>query len=716
MVGKMVLPLYGGTSAVWNTCMVFFQTMLLLGYAYAHISVKWLGTRLQAIAHFFLLFLPILVLPILITQDTVPSTESDPVVWLLHKLFITVGLPFFVLSSSAPLLQRWFSETTHPSSSDPYFLYAASNAGSLLGLLGYPLILEPYLSLTEQSLSWNLGYILVIVMMLICGILFWRSHALQNKQGNQAAGGKTLQPAAQITLRQRLFWIFAAFIPSSLMLSVTLYITTNIASVPLLWIVPLILYLLTFVMVFARTQLLSHLWLGRIIPFIIIPAAPFFFYSIKGGDLLLIPIHLLIFSVIALICHGELARSRPEPQHLTEFYLLMSFGGVLGGLFNALVAPVFFNRIIEYPLLVFLACFILPKSHPEQQNTLERKLDVVLPLAIACFASTILFVIHAFDLQPNLFFFALLYAPSALACFGFKERLVRFSLAFGVVLVSLAYFYDFSVGRQIYATRNFFGVKKVVLNQEDNIRSLIHGTVTHGSQFIDASRSDEPLTYYHQSGPIGDIFLLFNRAYRNQNVAIIGLGVGSIASYSMPGQHFVFYEIDPAIELIARNDDYFTFLATSKGSYDIVIGDGRLTMKNAPEHSYGMIILDAFSSDAIPVHLLTKEAIMLYLAKLDAQGIIAFHISNNYVNLEPVLSNLAKELGLDCLVKHDVLTIKDEQNHGKYPSDYVVMGRFTPLIKQSLINAKWQKATSGHSNSIWTDQYSNIARSLKALM
>ena len=713
MVGKMVLPLYGGTSAVWNTCMVFFQTMLLLGYAYAHISVKWLGPRLQPIAHFCLLFLPILVLPILITQDILPSAESDPVLWLLRKLFVTVGLPFFVLSSSAPLLQRWFSETMHPSSNDPYFLYAASNAGSLLGLLGYPIIIEPFLSLTEQSLFWSIGYRLLIIMIVICWIFLWRSYAPQNDNGNGSDGRKTLQAADQIALKQRLFWIFAAFIPSSLMLSVTSYITTNIAAVPLLWIVPFALYLLTFVMVFARTQLLSHLWLSRIIPFIIIPAAPFFFYSIKGGDLLLIPIHLLVFSVIAMVCHGELARSRPATRNLTEFYLLMSLGGVLGGLFNALAAPVIFNRIIEYPLLVFLACFIMPKLRPEQQSSFERKLDFVLPLSIAIFASIILFVVRALNLKPNLFLFALLYAPSALVCFGFKERSVRFALAFGVILVSLALFYDVSIGKQIYAKRNFFGIKKVVINREDKIRSLIHGTITHGSQFVDPSRRDEPLTYYHKSGPIGDVFEIFNRLYLNQNVAIIGLGVGSIASYSMPGQHFVFYEIDPDIELIARNNDYFTFLANSKGSYDIVIGDGRLTMRNAAQHTYGMIILDAFSSDAIPVHLLTKEAVMLYLSKLDSRGIIAVHISNNYVNLEPVLSNLAKELGLDCLVKHDVLTKKDVQDNGKYPSDYVVLGRFSPLMKQSLINAKWQKATSGSSNFIWTDQYSNIVQSLK---
>jgi hypothetical protein len=300
---------------------------------------------------------------------------------------------------------------------------------------------------------------------------------------------------------------------------------------------------------------------------------------------------------------------------------------------------------------------------------------------------------------------------SALACFSFKRRPIRFALAFGVIIFSLIYFHNLTLGKSLYTSRNFFGVKRVVLNGD--IHTLIHGTIVHGTQFFDLSRQDEPLSYYHRSGPMGDVFAAFNQSNLKPNVAIIGLGVGAVASYSKTGQHFVFYEIDPDVELIARNKDFFTFLTSSKGNCDVILGDGRLTIGVAPDNSYGMIILDAFSSDSIPVHLLTKEALMLYLSKLEANGILVFHISNNFVELEPLLCNLTRDLGLECLVKNDTLTKKEEHYPGKFPSKYLVTGRISPPIKQALMNSNWHRAKTRQGIPVWTDNYSNIVSLLK---
>jgi hypothetical protein len=713
IVGKMLLPLYGGAPAVWNTCMMFFQAVLLLGYAYVHLSIKWLGTLRQAKYHMVLMAITVAVLPITIAYSTTPPADANPVLLLLGRLIASVALPFFVISSSAPMLQSWFSKTNDPSSSDPYFLYSASNVGSLLALLGYPVIFEPLMGIVEQNRVWSYGYGLLIVMTLSCLIFLGRRRCVEDNQDSNSIAVEPAQQLRNPSGRQRAFWVLTSFIPSSMMLSVTTYITTNLAAIPLLWVLPLALYLVTFILVFARRQVLPHDFMVRIMPFVIIPLSPLFFFSISKLELLLIPAHLLMFFVAAMVCHGELAKSRPNSKYLTEFYFLMSIGGVLGGVFNTLVAPVVFNRVVEYPITMFLACLMLPVVKLKQDTFSEKLLDVFLPLLLAGFVCAIFIGSQMMELSNGLTLLAFFFVPVAVCCFSFKTRPIRFALAFGVVLLSLGYFTDMYKGNQLYASRNFFGVKRVVANPARGIRFLYHGTTVHGSQFLDPTYQKLPLSYYHPTGPIGDVFAAYNRADLIQPVAIVGLGTGSISSYATPQDHFVFYEIDPDIEQIARNARYFNFLSGMKGSFEVVLGDARLALANAHAHEYGMIILDAFSSDAIPVHLLTKEALELYLTKIKTNGVLVFHISNRFLDLEPLMGCLAKKLGLFCLIRKDVSIKQEDKYAGKTPSVYVVMGRKGPVVNQLIHNAEWNKVTVRQKIPIWTDKYSNLIDLLK---
>ena len=365
MVAKMVLPRLGGTPAVWNTCLVFFQAILLAGYAYAHVSTSLLGVRKQAVLHLVVLLLPLLVLPIAIESVGVPAAGASPSAWLLGCLLMTVGIPFFVVSTSGPLLQKWFAGTNHPSAKDPFFLYAASNIGSLIALLGYPLFMERWLPLAGQSGIWSYGYKVLIAMVGVCAVLLWfRRRPVAEFGAENSADGDALgaESSPSVTLKRRMWWLFAAFVPSSLMLGVTTHITSNLAPVPLLWVLPLSIYLLTFVLVFARKPLVSSALMGRLLPFMVLPLAIITIIELPTLGYLSILAHLATFFVAAMVCHGQLARSRPSVRHLTEYYLWISIGGVLGGIFNALVSPVVFSSIAEYPIALVLACFLLPKG------------------------------------------------------------------------------------------------------------------------------------------------------------------------------------------------------------------------------------------------------------------------------------------------------------------------------------------------------------------
>ncbi len=707
MVGKMILPLLGGTPAVWNTCMVFFQACLLAGYAYAHGSGAWLGARKQAWLHLTLLAIPLFVLPIRFGMDVSPPASGNPVLWLLVQLTFCAGLPFFVVSASAPLLQKWFAQTGHPSAKDPYFLYAASNVGSLGALLGYPLLVEPNMALGAQTTAWSVGYGLLVMAFICCSIALWRS------KSSIASPDAALESSPRVSIGwpRRMHWIILAAVPSSLMLGVTTHVTTNVAAVPLLWVVPLAIYLLTFILVFAARPPISHRLMVQSFPFVVVVLGLLFFAPPQELGWYVIPIHLGAFFVAAMVCHGELARCRPGTQHLTEYYLWMSFGGVLGGLFNAIVAPLTFNSIAEYPLAIVAACMLMPRSKAPQVSGLRTQvslLDFAMPLGVGLIALAIVTGLKMSAVPLTwLSLMAVFFIPAFLS-FQFKETPIRFGLAIGVVLLVTAFYAESGSGDVLAVERNFFGVKKVMFSPDGRTRLLAHGTTNHGSQAVDAAMRDEPLAYFHRRGPLGDVFKTFADEGSPRPVGIIGLGVGSIAAYAAPNQQFTYYEIDPAVEVMARNESFFTFLSKCRGTVDVVLGDGRLTIARAPDKHFGLIILDAFSSDAIPTHLLSLEAMNVYLSKLADDGLLAFHISNGFLNLEPVVARLAEQAGLACISRSDRGLKRDELAEGQLAAHYVVMSRQPERLASLQSMPRWHRVEVPHNVPVWTDQYCDI--------
>jgi hypothetical protein len=709
MFGKMVLPLLGGSPAVWNTCMVFYQAALLGGYAYAHAAPRWLGLKRQALLHLGLLLLGALALPIGIARGWTPPASSSPIPWLLLVLTASVGLPFFVVSATAPLLQRWFSHTGHAAARDPYFLYGASNLGSMTALLSYPFLVEAHLRLAEQARVWALGYVLLVGLIAGCAVLLWRAPAAPPA----AAGPEAAPPGAgeePLTWGRRVWWVLLAFAPSSLLLGVTAYLSTDIAAVPLLWVIPLAIYLLTFVLVFARSPLLPQSFMVLAEPFLVIPLALLFFLNLKGAWPLF-PLHLLAFFVMAMVCHGELMRYRPGAAHLTEFYLWMSVGGVLGGLFNALVAPATFKGVVEYPLMIMVASLLRPQPGARPGRAGAWLLDLLLPLVLALALGGLCRAVLAGDFSWQMPAIVALSCLAGAFAYSFRHRPVRFGLGVGAVMAA-AVLLPPGASRVLLQERNFFGVLQVRHDAAGNYHLLYHGTTLHGAQSLEPSRRREPLTYYHPAGPLGQVFQVLSGNLAPRRMAVVGLGTGSIASYGKAGQTLTFYEIDPAVERLARDPRYFTFLQDCPAQVEVVLGDARLSLKEAPDFSYDLMVLDAFSSDAIPLHLVTREALALYLAKLRPGGMLAFHISNRYLDLEPVLGGLARDAGLACLIRDDKNLGEAEKQARKSPSTWAVMGQGAEGLSRLAADPRWHPA-AGRPGLLWTDDFSNILEVFK---
>jgi spermidine synthase len=745
MVAKMLLPLLGGTPAVWNTCMLFFQAMLLAGYAYALAISRWLSIRQQVATHALLLLLTALTFPILISEATVRSVprEGNPSLWLLGSLLTTVGLPFFAVATNSPLLQKWFAETRHASSRDPYFLYAASNAGSLLALLSYPLLLEPSLTLGGQSRLWSFVYALLFVLLAACAFVLLRrtqrgetelrpaaikatephdeetkSETNSPRVTNAARATDTQANDARVgdvqaqTLSRRLRWIALAFVPSSLMLGVTTYFSTDIASIPLLWVIPLSLYLLTLVLAFARRQLLKPRTLARLLPGVALIFALVYLSGATQPTWLLVLTHLFFFFVAALTCHAQLAEDRPTVRHLAEFYLLMSVGGVLGGVFNALVAPSVFNTTLEYPLVIILACLLLPRSKNDAavDTPRERLFDIGVPAAVALLTISLALIVSRFEFDwiQGL---ALVTGVPLIVSYLFKRRPVRFALALGAVMLGSSFHANLTRDT-LLAERNFFGTLRVTQDTAGDTHWLYHGTTIHGRQSLALDRHCEPLSYYHREGPLARVFENYNaQSNASPNVAIVGLGTGATAAYTRAGQAWTFYEINPAVLQIARDPAYFTYLSyCANAPVEISLGDARLQLQNAPDAHYGLIILDAFSSDAIPVHLMTVEALDLYLSKLAPGGLLVFHISNRSLDLHPVVADLARARNLVCLGFDDT---SRNQPRGKEPSQWVVMARRPEDVTTLAADSRWQTLEGRPDRAIWRDDFSNIVSIFK---
>ena len=716
MFAKQVLPLLGGSAAVWTTCLVFYQVTLLAAYAYAHASASFLGIRRQVALHAGVLLAALALLPIHVPAGWTSPLHLHPVLWLLRLLLVAVGLPFFALAGSTPILQKWFAHSGHPDSSDPYFLYAASNTGSLLGLLSYPFVLEPLLRLSAQSRLWTLGYGLFVACAAFCALLVWRSPGESSLSTRDRLNVKTEATSPdkgdQITPGSRLRWVALAFVPSSVMLGVTTALTTDIPAVPLLWVLPLAIYLLSFVLVFARRPV-SHRWFSRRSPLLILAAAiPLI---LKGALplMVILLLDLLTLFAVAMVCHGEIARTRPATRHLTEFYLWVSVGGVLGGAFNALLAPVIFSTAKEYPIALVLAAMLCPPQNREEDDTArDRYLDYGLPLALGLAVAVAILELQSKGVSPGRYFNLLVFAPAAVFCLRFGSRPRRFGLGVAALIVA-SQFYAGPFGRTIHTDRSFFGVYRVSDDAEHNYRVLFHGGTAHGVQSLDPGHACEPLAYYARSGPIGQVFQAFQGTPIENNVALIGLGAGVMASYQQPNERLTFYEIDPAVLRIAQDRHYFTYLSNCAPTARVILGDARLALRDAPAHAYGMIVLDAFSGDSIPTHLLTREALALYLSKLASQGVLAFHISNRYLDLHGVLAVLARDAGLLCLGSDDAVVSADDSREGKFASWWVVMVPSATDADALAANGDWKILAPAPGAQVWTDDYSNIVSILR---
>jgi hypothetical protein len=710
MFSKLILPLLGGTPQVWNTAMLFFQLCLLGGYAYAHGMSRFLSMKAQALVHVALLLLFLLVLPFGIPEGWSPPRDHDPTIWQLSLMAMTVGGPFFILAGSAPMLQRWFSLSGHKDADNPYFLYGASNLGSLSALLAYPVIIEPLLNLPDQAMAWKYGYIALMAFTVFAALAVWTSVPKEKFSTLK----NTLVQA--ISWKLRAHWLLLAFIPSSLMLGVTMFITTDIATVPLLWIMPLALYVGSFILAFAKKPLMSSKQLAFVfaLSLIALMGLKVAFNYISLNPALLISLHLTVFFLAALLCHSELAKAKPDASRLTEFYLFMSLGGALGGFFNAIIAPQLLLIPIEYGLMLAAAAFMRFSNEPEHslKNMIAhlKRQNSDLFFGLSAFMVYVIIIVAYFNFNMAQ---SILAATSATIIGGCLLLLAHtrwtfaLMIAFLLATFPLGFFWGQNLFKKIiYQDRNFFGVAKVI-DMQANERVLLHGTTNHGAQSQNEKFRLTPLSYYSEKSPLNDAMLYFNRKSGPQNVGVIGLGIGVTACFAKQGRHYDFFEIDPEIAAIAENKDLFTFLSDCKSPYEIILGDGRLTIAEKPEKHYDFIIIDAFSSDNIPVHLLTTEALSLYMQKLKDGGAIVMNISNNFLDLEPVLAENAKAL--------DVLSYSHINVGGKfegtdisyYPSHWMVLTK-SKTFGTFLEDKGWTEGIFREGVKPWSDQYSNI--------
>jgi hypothetical protein len=660
MVGKLLLPWLGGTPAVWNTCMVFFQTMLLAGYAYAHVLTRLPDSRWQVLVHLAVMTAGLAALPIALTQGSVPPAEGSPVPWLIVALLLAAGMPLFVVSANAPLLQRWFALTDDRLARDPYFLYAASNAGSLMALLAYPLLLEPALDLDQQQVVWSVGFALFVGLVISCGGLL-----LKRRRGDDIIAAAGDGGSGRPTRRDYARWLLLAFAPSSLMLAVTQHITIDIAAVPLLWVVPLALYLLTFIAAFARWQPAGrNLW-SRLLVIVSIPAISLAAIWATFPAALALGMHLALLFVGAMVCHGRLAATRPHPRYLTGFYLAIALGGALGGVFNTVVAPQIFVAVLEYPLVIAVIFLLRDRA-------------------------------------------ALGWADSAIARWINRGLDAAFIIVTAVVI---PYFIRLPDLRVLEIDRTFFGVHRIAADEQRYWTGYFNGTTLHNISIAEHPR--RPLAYYHDDTGVGRLYLQMAGDARLDRVGVVGLGAGALGGRAGAGQHYSFYEIDPAVVRIARDSGYFTYLSGMPRAPTIVVGDGRRSLGREPDDEFGLIILDAFSSDSVPVHLLTTEAFDLYFEKLVPRGLLAVHATNRYLDLGLLVGGVARDRGLVALEwigAHDVEPAYDD---GILAARWIVLARNEDALAILLTDPTWQPLETPEDAPVWTDRFSNLLAIMK---
>ncbi|HEV7876863.1 fused MFS/spermidine synthase [Bradyrhizobium sp.] len=702
---KMVLPRLGGSPAVWSVAMVFFQSLLLGGYAYAHYLMQVRNRIVPVVVHLVLLVVALLTLPLSIATGWGEPPTSGYAFWLLGLFAVSIGLPFFALAANNPLLQAWFVRTGHPNGPDPYFLYASSNIGSFLALLSYPVLLEPMFTLRTQNLIWTSLYGVLIVLIAGCGLLLLRSPANVVVEQSDDADA----PAPDWALRLR--WIFLAAVPSGLLIAVTAHISTDVAAAPLLWVLPLSLYLLTWVLVFQSRPLLPHQWVLMLQPLAIAGAVVLLAVGGERNLLLTLGGHLLCFFIIAMACHGELARTRPASKYLTGFYVALSFGGMVGGLFAGLIAPFTFSWIAEYPILVALAVLCRPPADERFSRWSRWYWPLLAAAAVALIAP-----IYSGGKMFTWLDDHRIYVISGVAIAGMMLAILlkadRAKLA-GIVILALVLIrvYPSDDGR-VETVRSFFGVHKIVVTANGQYHVLMHGTTIHGAEkFRNDDTSPvtgrpEAITYYHKDGGIGQaIAAIRARKGGPIRVAVIGLGAGTLTCASEPGEGWKFFEIDQTMVDTARDPKYFTFIRKCEPDLKPVIGDARLTFAKEPDGVYDLIIVDAYSSDAIPIHLATEEAMEIYKQKLAPQGAVVMHVSNRHLELSSVVVGIADANDLKSWVYSED---SGRDNEYIFSTSVVVSARKEADVGTLASSDKWALTEAEHNQRVWTDDYSNV--------
>lgn len=680
-VGKVLLPVMGGTPAVWNTCMLFFQAALLAGYGYAHVTSRWMNLRRQGVLHLALFGVAFVFIPVDIELSS--HWTASPTWPLLVALTTSIGLPFVLNSTSAPLLQRWFAQTDHAMAVNPYPLYAASNAGSLLALLAYPVAIERWLSVSEQSVAHGVAFAVLALLVAGCLGLAWRA---TQRHGEMSASDDVASP----TWRERAYWLLMAFIPSSLLLGVTLGLTLDVAAIPMLWVLPLAVYILSFVLVFSQRRL-PHDWWVWLYPIGVVALAPILITRTSSPVFGVALAHLGVFFAACMAFHGELNRTKPDPRHLTEFYLVVSVGGVLGGLFNAVIAPEIFDSVAEYPVVLVLSVAALAVPAYRHRNAFGGlALAAVVGVGVMTFS-------HDLGLVVTLL--AAL-APVLLAGIFWKASALRVGvpLTYALLWVALSQ----NTREVLFEDRGYFGVSSVIVDPATQSRLLYHGTTNHGGQSTRAEFSRWMVPYHYPGSPIGQAWHALSKRRPGSQVAVMGLGAGGLACMAGPGEKVTFFEIDPVVERLARDPALFTFLRDCPA--DVVMGDGRIMMAQEPNQRFGLIVLDVLGSDAMPMHLYTREAVDTYIAKLAADGMLVFHISSRFTDVTPMLASMAADLGWVWRVQYHVPP--DDSPIPLQPTRVFVMAPSEADLGDVATSPAW--VTRPERVPAWTDQRANL--------
>ncbi len=711
MAGKALLPAFGGAPAVWAVCLAFFQTALLAGYGYAHLGIAEVGPQRGAPVHLLLLLgvLPLLPLDIARLQETVDGGggAARPEWILVFRLMRTLGLPCIVLAATAPLLQGWFLVARGDSRTDPYPLYSASNIGSFAALLAYPFVIEPSFPLAVQARWWSIGFVTFILSVFACMLAMAAAPPAFRTDRPGACEpdrGETAESCPGW------MWFVWSAVPASLLAGMTTHITTDVAPLPLFWVVPLAVYLLSFVIVFAP-GIRSASWPVLIcMPVAYAVLLPVFLLGGSGPIFIRLIVHLAAFFATCLAFHGMLASTRPPAGRLTTFYLTLAAGGAAGGVFNGILAPFLFSDISEYPLMLVAAALLFPASRIRSE---ERSFSRTLFIGVGVSMIYIyLYNIGSFGVAPSA---GVRFMPiaSGLVMTAMALRQPAFwgaVFAVGIIGGAGPAVHDQTT---ILRARSFYGAFQVVETGGGRYHLLQHGNIHHGGQLREAGRRNVPMFYYSRESPVGRVFREMAIGRRAGRVAVVGLGTGGIAAYGRPWQKFDFYEIDPLIVRIAQNPDLFSFLHDTAARTRIVTGDARVNLEKAPDGAYDLIILDAYSSDAIPMHLLTREAIGLYMRKLSPSGLLLFHISNRYLDLEPVLGAVAE--------RHRLVSMTafydpgdDEALHYESDVRYVFGSKWMLIASkkehfgQLARDSAWRATKAGPPGFAWSDTFSSI--------